>query len=141
MKKTVHVSTLLLISFAVLSTVSGTANARFEKEVCAKPKFSGFKPKKDAEVSPGSDFSFHAPASIAPHSVEATVKQIKVDLEVEDKNEFYIFSGKLPETLKDTHARITVKGKAKLGCQGKSGWLIKITDGSTVNTDSDAATQ
>ncbi len=140
MKKTARAAALSLIPFAVLLSSSGTANARSEKEVCSKPKFSGFKPKKGSEVSPGSDFSFRAPASIAPNSVEATVKQINVKLTVQDKNEFYVFKGKLPDSLNDTYARITVKGKSDLGCRGRDGWLIKISGKPAAATQSSSDT-
>lgn len=118
---------LLMISFAGFITFSSNANARFEKNVCSKPKFSGFKPGDRAEVAPGSAFSFRAPGDIAIHSVVATVKGIEVDLTSEDKNDFYYFNGTLPAELKDTFARIKVDGQVKLGCKGSTGWLIKIT--------------
>ncbi len=119
---------LSMLSCAGAMMVFTDAQARFESHVCAKPKFSGFKPGDRAEVAPGSEFSFRAPGDIAIHSVEATVKGIKVDLRVDDRQEFYYFRGTLPAELKDTFARIKVKGTAKLGCKGVNGWLIKITD-------------
>ena len=122
-----HVFFLLLISFASFLAFSGNANARFEKNVCSKPKFSGFKPGDRAEVAPGSEFSFRAPGDIAKNSVVATVKGIKVDLTIDDRTDFYYFKGTLPAELKDTFARIKVDGKVNLGCKGSSGWLIKIT--------------
>jgi hypothetical protein len=118
---------LLIISFSGLLAFSGSANARFEKHVCSKPKFSAFKPGDRAEVAPGSTFSFRAPGDIAKNSVVATVKGIKVDLTVEDRTDFYYFKGSLPAELKDTYARIKVNGQVNLGCKGSNGWLIKIT--------------
>ena len=118
---------MLMVSSASLLAFSGNANARFEKHVCSKPKFSGFKPGDRAEVAPGSAFSFRAPGDIAKNSVVATAKGINVDLTVEDKTDFYYFKGTLPAELKDTYARIKVDGKVKLGCKGSRGWLIKIT--------------
>ena len=118
---------LLLISFASFIAFSGNANARSEKHVCSKPKFSAFKPGDRAEVAPGSEFSFRAPGDIAKNSVVTTVKGIKVDLIIEDRTDFYYFKGTLPAELKDTYARIKVDGQVNLGCKGSSGWLIKIT--------------
>lgn len=127
MNKVRHVFILLIISFASFMAFSGSAHARFEKHVCSKPKFSGFKPGDRAEVAPGSAFSFRAPGDISINSVVTTVKGIKVDMTVDDRNDFYYFNGTLPAELKDTYARIKVDGKVNLGCKGSSGWLIKIT--------------
>ena len=126
MKNVRHTLILLMLSFVSI-TFSGNANARFEKHVCSKPKFSAFKPGDRADVAPGSEFSFRAPGDINSNSVKATVKGIKVDLTADDRNDFYYFKGTLPAELIDTYARIKVDGKVNLGCQGSSGWLIKIT--------------
>lgn len=126
MNKIRRIFFLLMISLASVAFI-GNANARFEKHVCSKPKFTAFKPGDRAEVAPGSAFSFRAPGDINSNSVKATVKGIEVDLTVDDRNEFYYFKGTLPAELKDTYARIKVDGKVRLGCEGSSGWLIKIT--------------
>ena len=118
---------LLMISFASFIAFSGNANARSEQHVCSKPKFSAFKPGDRAEVAPGSTFSFRAPGDIAKNSVVVTVKGIKVDMTIEDRNDFYYFQGTLPAELIDTFARIKVNGQVHLGCKGSNGWLIKIT--------------
>lgn len=132
MSKSRGVCFLIMFSFVGLVTFSGNASARFEKHVCSKPKFSYFKPGKDAEVAPGSAFSFRAPKGIAVHTVEVTVKGINVDMTVDDRKEFYYLNGVLPAELSDTFARVFVKGEVRRGCKGEQGWLIKITDGAEV---------
>ncbi len=127
MKNFRHFFILLMISFASIA-FSGNANARFEKHVCSAPKFTAFKPGDRAEVAPGSKFSFRGPGDINSKSVKATVKGIKVDLTIDDKNAFFYFHGTLPAELKDTYARVKVDGKLNLGCEGSNGWLIKITN-------------
>ncbi|MGR9073184.1 MAG: hypothetical protein ACU833_08995 [Gammaproteobacteria bacterium] len=102
--------------------------------MCDKPKFSRFNPAHLEEVEPGAEFSFNGTGNVAANSVEVTVKGIKVDLQVEDKEFFYRFSGRLPESLKGTFARIDIKGNDKLGCKGSDGWLVKITGGAKDET-------
>jgi len=101
-----------------------------EKQVCKKPKFYKFDPyqkKGAAEAPPGSKFSFHASNYTVPESIEVAVKKIKTPVEVENRQSYFIVRGKLPESLSDTFARISIKGTAELGCKKKGGWLVKIT--------------
>ncbi len=122
--KPVFRSTLLVTVLCSLFSVQ--AFARKSSEICSKPKFTHFKPGDRAEVAPGSEFSFRTSDAIAKTSVKATVKGIPVELQADDRETFYYFSGHMPEQLKDTYARVKVSGEVKLGCDGTKGWLIKI---------------
>ncbi|MGR9100559.1 MAG: hypothetical protein ACU826_08330, partial [Gammaproteobacteria bacterium] len=85
-------SSRIIVLFAAMAIFSAPVSARFEKEVCDKPKFSRFNPAHLEEVEPGAEFSFNGTGNVAANSVEVTVKGIKVDLQVEDKEFFYRFS-------------------------------------------------
>jgi len=97
-------------------------------KACAKPKFTDFIPIEKAEVAAGSDFSFTASANTYPESIKVTVKELPVDIKVSPKNAGSSFevSGKLPESLKDTYARIAIDADAQNNCNGSGGWLVKI---------------
>jgi hypothetical protein len=129
---------ILFILSAVFFTGNVLALGEDENERCKKPKFYTFSPSAEkgaAEIAPGSEFSFHSSEWTAPGTVEVTVKKIKTAVTVENRNIFFIFKGKLPPELTDTYARISITGKAKLGCSNRGGWLVKITgDGAIANT-------
>ena len=135
---------ILLILSAVVFTGNALAAGDDEKQRCKKPKFYKFDPslKKGAvEVAPGSEFSFHASGWVVPGTIEVQVKKIKTEVTVENRNIFYIFRGKLPSSLKDTFARISISGQAKLGCKNKSGWLVKITGGEESTDEAEEAVE
>jgi hypothetical protein len=121
---------ILLILSAVFFSGIVLALGEDENERCKKPKFYTFSPSAEkgaAEIAPGSEFSFHSSEWTAPGTVVVTVKKIKTPVTVENRNIFFIFKGKLPPELKNTYARISISGQAKLGCRNRGGWLVKIT--------------
>lgn len=82
-----------------------------------------------SEVPPGSEISFLAFGIDNPNHLEVFVKKIPVPITTEFKDTFYRVTGKLPEQLKDTPARIDIKFRAKNPkCNSEEGWLIKITE-------------
>ena len=125
--KTIKMLCILLIAVVSYPVAAYEGD---EKQACKKPKFYKFDPyqkKGAAEAAPGSEFSFHASNYTVPESIEVAVKKIKTPVEVENRQSFLIVRGKLPESLSDTFARISIKGTAELGCKKKGGWLVKIT--------------
>lgn len=96
---------------------------------CKKPKFNKFTPPASAVVSPQSQFSFVASADTRKKSIEVTVKKEKVNVQISDyKNGKYLVTGKFPESLKGTHAKIKINALGAAKCQGSGGWLIKIAE-------------
>lgn len=83
------------------------------------------KPKHLADVSPQSEFSFWVKGIKSPDKVSVTVKNITVIMDAEDKTHFYLFKGKLPQTLSGTVARINIRVNSKK-CPSVKGWLVKI---------------
>jgi hypothetical protein len=96
---------------------------------CAKPNFSRFLPEANSEVKAGSEFSFVASANTHPKTIKVTVKDQPVELTIPENTEStYIVKGKLPASLKNTFARITINAQTSSQCKGSEGWLIKIAE-------------
>ncbi len=95
-------------------------------KACTKPKFSEFKPAHLAEVSPGSEFSFVASSITSPSSVSVEVKKIPVEVSINKSGSGYLIKGKLPESLQNDYARVTINAKSTSKCAGSGGWLLKV---------------
>lgn len=96
---------------------------------CLKPQLTKFLPANLAIVAPGSAFSFWAFNVEKAEQIKVTVKNIPVDVTIEDKEAFFLVKGKLPAELVNTAARINIKVNAKIPrCNGENGWLVKIAE-------------
>ena len=96
---------------------------------CIHPHLDKTKPEKLATVAPGSEFSFVVFNIDNPEQVSVTVKNQPVEIDTEFKDPFYVVKGKIPDTLKNTAARIDVKVASKFAsCRLQEGWLIKISE-------------
>lgn len=96
---------------------------------CIKAKISRYTPENLSSVAPGSDYSFAVSGSNGPGHIHVTIKQEPVTVQVEDKDSFYLVKGKLPESIKNSVVRISVKAKAKNSkCDADGGWLLKVTE-------------
>ena len=112
----------------VLAFSSVIANAGEEREKCKRPRFRSFEPINKSEVEPESEISFHAYDVAGPHAIKVFAKGIPMKVTVENRNLFYVVTGKLPAELKDTYVRVNVKGTALLGCKSQDGVLLKVRD-------------
>lgn len=139
MTKNTNALTIALFLFSVIfAETAFSYESSSDKKECKKPKIRTFIPADKSEVPPGSEISFHVTNNIDPTKIEVTVKKIPVEVTLEDRNLFYIVRGKLPDSLKNTYARISIKAVALLGCKTKGGWLLKITDGPASEGGGDA---
>ena len=89
--------------------------------------FSDFSPMNNAEVAPRSDFSFFASESISPKTIKVTIKGQSVPVTVVQKQNGYKVSGKLPNAVKGTYAKINIDAKGIAQCEISTGWLVKVT--------------
>ncbi len=97
--------------------------------MCEKPVLSNFSTANLAEVAPNSDISFRVANIPNPELVSVTVKNLPVELSSEYKEPFYEMKAKLPASLHNTVARISIKVNGKMShCEAEGGWLIKITE-------------
>jgi hypothetical protein len=91
-------------------------------------KFSKFTPPNNAEVAPRSEFSFIASAATSPNSIKVTIKNLAVPVTVTQKNDGFQVTGRLPDTIKGTFAKISIMAKGPNQCEGSDGWLVKVTE-------------
>jgi hypothetical protein len=96
--------------------------------VCAKLKFSDFKPGNNSEVAPQSAFSFVASGMAYPNSIKVTIKGQSVPLTVTPKGEGFKVTGNLPATLKGAYAKIIIDARGFNQCEVSDGWLVKVTE-------------
>jgi hypothetical protein len=120
------------LGFFVLMLVTSTSWAyggSSSSKTCAKPKFTDFVPAENAEVAPGSSFSFTASANTYPNTIKVNVKGLPATVNVTPKNAGnFEVSGTLPASLKGTYARIAIDADSQGNCNGGGGWLVKITE-------------
>jgi hypothetical protein len=96
---------------------------------CLRPRFEKFLPPNMATVAPGSEFSFRATNVEKPEQLEVTAKKLPVKVNLEFKEPYYVVTGNLPDGLRNTVARITIKLNAKTSaCEAETGWLVKISE-------------
>jgi hypothetical protein len=95
--------------------------------VCAKVKFSEFMPINNAEVAPKSGFSFYASEYTDPKKIKVTIKGQSIPLTVVEKQNGFKVTGKLPDGLSGTYAKINIEAKGIAQCEVAYGWLVKVT--------------
>lgn len=98
------------------------------KKACKKPKFSQFMPPHLSVVDAESEFSFLASATTLPKTITVKVKKQPVDVSINKINNGYTVSGKLPDSLKGTFARIEINATGSNKCKGNDGWLLNINE-------------
>ena len=128
MKKTIKLLTKLLVVLLLVYPVMTAAAEGEKKKNCRKPRIRSIKPPEKSEVAPESEFSFTLPVWSDPKKVEVTVKKIKAEAVVENRNSFFLVKVTIPPELTGTYARVSVKATAELGCVERDGWLYKISE-------------
>jgi hypothetical protein len=96
--------------------------------VACSAKFSKFTPASNSEVAPKSEFSFVASATTTPTSIKVTIKDFSVPVAVTQKSDGFHVTGKFPEALKGTFAKIRITAKGANQCEVNDGWLVKVTE-------------
>ncbi len=136
MKKTHLLAVLLAASmFDVQAAMDHSAHrgrgakAETGGAACLRPQLSKMQPAHLATVAPGSEFSFVVSNLDDPDQVFVEVKRQPVEIQTEFKNPYYVIKGKIPESLRNTAARIDVKIDSKVAsCRAEDGWLLKISE-------------
>jgi hypothetical protein len=96
---------------------------------CVRPLLSKMKPTHLSTVAPGSEFSFVVSNIDDPDQVSVQVKKQDVAITTEFKDPFYVVKGKIPDSLRNTAARVDVKIDSKVSsCRAAEGWLLKISE-------------
>jgi hypothetical protein len=99
-----------------------------DTEICKKLNFSDFTPVNSAEAAPQSAFSFFASGAAYPNSIKVTIKGQTVPVTVTPKKDGFQVTGKLPDSLKGTFAKINIEARGANQCEGSAGWLVKVTE-------------
>jgi hypothetical protein len=111
------------------SAHGGSKGGSSSVATCEKPQLSKFLPVNLAIVAPASEFSFRAINVPDPSQISVTVKNIPVEITSEFKDPYYAIKAKLPDSLRNTVARINIKVSAKSAhCEAENGWLVKISE-------------
>ena len=95
---------------------------------CEPPQLDKFTPAHLSVVIPQSEFSFVASKKISPESIVVSAKKQAVEVTIDQTEDGYIVSGKLPSSLNNTYARIEIKATTAAGCKGNKGWLLNIRE-------------
>ena len=116
---------LLLLLFADNAAAYGSSSST---KSCKKPSFSQFSPPASTSVKPGDEFSFIASANTLSGSIKVIIKKQPVKINISKKGTQHKVTGKLPETMKGSYARINITARTNTKCNGSDGWLLKITE-------------
>ena len=116
---------------AILLIIPGTVWAYGDgggsSTVACMAKFLKFTPANNSEMAPKSEFSFFASAATSPNSIKVTIKDRSVPVTVTQKTEGFQVTGKLPDAIKGTFAKISITAKGPNQCEANDGWLVKVT--------------
>ena len=96
--------------------------------MCQKLHFDDFTPANNSEVAQQSGFSFFATGAAYPNGIKVTVRGQSVPVTVTAHKDGYKVTGKLPDSLKGTFAKINIEARGANQCEGSAGWLVKVTE-------------
>ncbi len=122
--------------FIAVVFFNGVAFAYTPEELeaaCKKPRFTDFnltpyKASDNIEVAPESEFIIKISPWADPTTIKLTAKKQDLPFTVESNISFHKIKAKLPASLNGNFVRIDVSAKAVLGCDDKTGWLIKVAN-------------
>jgi len=118
---------LFVVVFSTSALAYGGGGGSSRKS-CKQPKVSHRIPAASSSVASGSAFSFSLPLDARKNSIKVSIKDEKVDIDIEQKKFKYVVTGRLPESIKDGFVKINVKATSKSKCPMKDGWLLKIAE-------------
>jgi hypothetical protein len=130
-RRGITMKVLNILWVAIILMIPGTGWAYGEggggsNAVACGAKFSKFTPANNSEVVPESEFSFVASAATTPNSIKVTIKDLSVPIAVTQKSDGFQVTGKLPDAIKGTFAKIRITGKGTNQCEANDGWLVKV---------------
>jgi len=122
--------------FITVVLFNGQAVAYSPEELakaCKKPHFTDFnlseyKAPENIEIAPESEFIIKISAWADPSTIKLTAKKQELPFTVESTSTFHKIKAKLPASLNGSFVRIDVSAQAVLGCDDKTGWLVKVAN-------------
>lgn len=121
---------LLMVFFFIAYSVNVSAgygsSSSSSKKSCKAPKLIQYSPVHLSVVPSNSEFSIEVSSLTKPKSIEVTVKTLPVEVTIKEIKRGYLISGKLPESLKNTFARVEIRAAGINKCNLSEGWLLNI---------------
>lgn len=124
----------IILSAIFFTGTASAYNAGNLEGKCPLPTFRDFIPAEQVKGGPVPEveaesvvqFSVHRGADLT--TIRAEVRDLKLKIEVEDRNSYGIVKIKLPPELNGKYARIHLYALSQSAgdCLAKDGWLIKI---------------
>ncbi len=121
-----------LLTYTVLNTAAWAYSPDKEEEECKKPHFRDFSlpvyvAPENKEVSPESEFTIMMSPWTDPKTIKLTAKEKKINFALESNDSFHRLTAKLPAEFSGHFVRLNLSAKAVTGCEGKDGWLLKVS--------------
>ena len=125
-------STLFMAMLLNIGTASAYSPEELEK-MCKKPRFTDFnlqeyKAPINLETPAEAEFIIKVSAWADPTTIKLTAKKTPLKFTTETTSTFHKIKAKLPASLNGEFVRLDVSAKAILGCEDKTGWLIKVAN-------------
>ncbi|MCX7096730.1 MAG: hypothetical protein NTV43_02360 [Methylococcales bacterium] len=125
-------SALCVAAFLVGGPAFGYSPEELEQS-CKKPHFTDFnlteyKAPENIEIAPESEFIIKISHWADPASITLMAKKQPLPFTLETNSSFHKIKAKLPASLSGSFVRIDVGAKALLGCDAKTGWLVKVAN-------------
>jgi hypothetical protein len=125
-------STLCMAILLNIGAASAYSPEESEK-MCKKPRFTDFnlpeyKAPSNIETPAEAEFIIKVSAWVDPTTIKLTAKKAPLAFTTESTSTFHKIKAKLPASLNGEFVRLDVSAKAILGCEDKTGWLIKVAN-------------
>ena len=133
MKITKMFKSALFIAVVLFNGAAAAYSPEELEQACKKPRFTDFnltpyKASDNIEVAPESEFIIKISPWADPTTIKLTAKKQELPFTVESNSSFHKIKAKLPASLNGNFVRIDVSAKAVLGCDDKTGWLVKVAN-------------
>jgi len=133
MKITKMFKSALYITVILFNGAASAYSPEELEQACKKPHFTDFnlteyKAPDNIEIAPESEFIIKISAWADPSSIKLTAKKQPLAFTVESNSTFHKIKAKLPASLNGNYVRIDISAQAVLGCDNKTGWLVKVAN-------------
>ena len=133
MKVTKMLKSVLFVAAVLFGGAASAYSPEELEQACKKPRFTDFnlpeyKAPANIEIPPESEFIIKISAWVDPTTITLTAKKQALPFTVESTSTFHKIHAKLPASLNGNFVRIDVSAKAVLGCDDKTGWLVKVAN-------------
>ena len=123
----------LCIAIILNTSIASAYSPEEAEKMCKKPRFTDFnlteyKAPSNIETPTEAEFIIKVSAWADPSTIKLTAKKTPIAFTTESTSTFHKIKAKLPASLNGEFLRLDVSAKAILGCEDKTGWLIKVAN-------------